>query len=97
MTKPGKGPLSRTSALLAVKSVPLGRRGTPEEVANLCLFLASDLASYITGAVVPVDGGSTAAGGLLGFSARSEAKEEPEPQVELKHQHEGRGSLSTGR
>jgi len=42
------------------RSVPLGRMGTKEEVANLVLFLASPLAAYITGAVIPVDGGSTA-------------------------------------
>jgi len=36
---------------------PLGRAGTPEEVANLCLFLASDEASYITGQVIHCDGG----------------------------------------
>jgi len=42
--------------------VPLGRFGTKEDVANLALFLASPLASYITGAVIPVDGGRTANG-----------------------------------
>lgn len=36
--------------------IPLGRVGEPEEVANVFLFLASDLASYVTGAVVSVDG-----------------------------------------
>jgi len=38
--------------------IPLGRLGTPEEVAQVALFLASDRASYVTGAIVPMDGGS---------------------------------------
>ena len=38
-------------------AVPLGRFGTPEEVAAAICFLASDQAGYITGAVIPVDGG----------------------------------------
>jgi len=41
--------------------IPLGRFGQPEDVANAALFLASDLSAYITGAVLPVDGGWTMA------------------------------------
>lgn len=40
-----------------MQRLPLGRYGLPEEVANVALFLASDLASYIHGAAIPVDGG----------------------------------------
>jgi 3-oxoacyl-[acyl-carrier protein] reductase len=38
-------------------SIPLKRGGTPEDVANACLFLASDLSAYVTGQVMNVDGG----------------------------------------
>jgi len=37
--------------------IPLKRGGTPEDIANACVFLASDLSSYITGQVINVDGG----------------------------------------
>jgi NAD(P)-dependent dehydrogenase (short-subunit alcohol dehydrogenase family) len=40
--------------------IPMGRLGTPEEVAQVALFLASDRASYVTGAIVPMDGGAGA-------------------------------------
>ena len=42
------------------KEYPIGRFGKPEDVANACLFLASDESSFITGTVIPVDGGFTA-------------------------------------
>jgi NAD(P)-dependent dehydrogenase (short-subunit alcohol dehydrogenase family) len=54
----GKGAAARFPALVAGSA--LKRAGQPEEVAELASFLASDRAAYITGAVIPIDGGTTA-------------------------------------
>ena len=43
--------------------VPLGRFGHPDDYADVALFLASDMSRFVTGHVVPVDGGTTAASG----------------------------------
>ena len=40
--------------------IPLGRPGRPEEIAAVSLFLASDEASFVHGAIIPVDGGQVA-------------------------------------
>ena len=47
----------------AVASVPLQRMGTLQDVAHMALFLASPQAGYVTGAVIPVDGGAALGGG----------------------------------
>ena len=55
-----------------VDAVPLARVGSKQDVANLVMFLSSPLASYITGAVIPVDGGWSANGvGGLAPAVRS--------------------------
>jgi len=43
----------------ATERVPLGRLAEPEEIANAVLFLASDKASYLTGAILAMDGAAT--------------------------------------
>ena len=42
---------------LMLKQVPLGRLGTPEDVAKVVLFLSSSESSYVTGQVISIDGG----------------------------------------
>jgi 3-oxoacyl-[acyl-carrier protein] reductase len=39
-----------------INDIPLRRPGTPEDVGNVCLFLASDLSTYVSGQVIPVCG-----------------------------------------
>lgn len=51
-----------------LRSVPLKRYGTKDELADLALFLCSDAASFITGAVYVCDGGSSLARGMLSLS-----------------------------
>ena len=50
-----------------LRGVPLRRMGTPGDVADACLFLGSDAARYVTGAVLPVDGGWAVAGASMGL------------------------------
>ncbi len=50
------------------KLIPMGRLGRPEEIAGVVAFLASDDASYVTGAAIVIDGGVTAATGQPNFT-----------------------------
>jgi 3alpha(or 20beta)-hydroxysteroid dehydrogenase len=53
---------------LVVEEIPLGRRGTPEDVAPIVVFLISDESSWISGAEIGVDGGQAAHGGMKTLS-----------------------------
>jgi 3-oxoacyl-[acyl-carrier protein] reductase len=50
-------PTPQDRADFAAREIPIGRFGDPEEFANVAVFLASPRASYVTGTVVPIDGG----------------------------------------
>ncbi len=51
------------------ETVPAGRWGTPRDVADVCLFLASPLAAYVTGVVLPADGSWSLGGASTAMTA----------------------------
>jgi NAD(P)-dependent dehydrogenase (short-subunit alcohol dehydrogenase family) len=83
------GPMSAQMEKQTLAGTVFGRRGTPEEIANVFAFIASDEASFMTGALVFADGGTTIAKGAPGEQAKSFVKEQPEPTLDLKHSHDG--------
>ncbi|MBT2556216.1 SDR family oxidoreductase [Hymenobacter sp. ISL-91] len=83
------GPMNSKMEKNTVNGVPLGRRGTPEEVANVYLFLASDEASYVTGATYFVDGGVTISKSSAGEEVPSHLKQQPPQHLGLEHSQEG--------
>jgi NAD(P)-dependent dehydrogenase (short-subunit alcohol dehydrogenase family) len=70
-------------------ATPMGRRGTVEEIANVYAFLASDQASFVTGALWLADGGITPGKGAVGQMAGREASTPPAGGMDLHHTHDG--------
>jgi len=83
------GPLNLEIQKSIDQMVPLGRRGSPEEIANVFAFLASDEASYVTGALWLADGGVTPAKGMAGTFVPDELRRIPPITLPLRHSHDG--------
>ena len=91
------GPMDKQMEKTLIQAVPLARRGTPEEVANVFAFLASDEASYVTGALYVVDGGTTIAKGPVGDLVPKKLRKEPKGELKLKHSRDGLKNKETRR
>lgn len=83
------GPMNEQMEAQTLAGTVLGRRGTPEEIANVFAFIASDEASNVTGALIFADGGTTIAKGGPGKEAQDFVKRQPPATLDLRHSHDG--------
>jgi NAD(P)-dependent dehydrogenase (short-subunit alcohol dehydrogenase family) len=83
------GPMDKQMETMLLQASPMGRRGTTEEVANVYAFLASDEASYVTGALWLVDGGISIAKGPVGDMVPKELRKQPTGELKLEHERDG--------
>lgn len=83
------GPMDGEMEKTLINATPMARRGTPEEIANVCAFLASDEASYVTGALWLADGGVTVAKGAIGQQTPESLRQQPQGELRLDHSKDG--------
>jgi NAD(P)-dependent dehydrogenase (short-subunit alcohol dehydrogenase family) len=83
------GPMDSDMEDSLISGTLMGRRGTPEEIANVFAFLASDEASYVTAALWSVDGGTTSCKGPLGDLVPRSLRDEPAGELSLHHSRDG--------
>jgi NAD(P)-dependent dehydrogenase (short-subunit alcohol dehydrogenase family) len=69
-------PLTEEYVTTLTRGIPWGRQGTPQDIANAALYLASPYAEYITGEVLSVNGGTSAGRSHLPLSTPPGAKKE---------------------
>lgn len=83
------GPMDAQMEKMLINAAPMARRGTSEEMANVYAFIASDEASYVTGALWLADGGVTVAKGAVGQQTPESLRHEPQGELRLDHEREG--------
>jgi NAD(P)-dependent dehydrogenase (short-subunit alcohol dehydrogenase family) len=83
------GPMNSKMEKTLIQGTPMARRGTPEEIANVYAFIASEEASYVTGALWLADGGVTVAKGAAGSDTPFWMRAEPQGELRLDHSQEG--------
>ncbi|MDB9346124.1 glucose 1-dehydrogenase [Nodularia spumigena CS-586/05] len=83
------GPMDAQMEKTLIEGTPLARRGTPEEIANVYAFIASDEASYVTGALWLADGGITVGQGAIGSETPLWMRFAPKGELRLEHSLEG--------
>ncbi|MFP4298006.1 MAG: SDR family NAD(P)-dependent oxidoreductase [Spirulinaceae cyanobacterium] len=83
------GPMTEKMEKMLVNATPMARRGTPEEMANIYAFLASDEASYVTGSLWLADGGVTVAKGAVGEQTPEALRQKPQGELRLDRSRQG--------
>lgn len=89
------GPMDQKMEDMIIAATPMARRGTAEEIANVYAFLASDEASFVTGALWSVDGGITTAKGGVGEDTPKKLRKAPEGELKLRHTFDGLANKET--